>query len=473
MEEIKKITGNNINLENSIFEKVTSKLINYIKLIPFSINEEVIKVAGVDEQLIKNANILKLLFKKKIEYYVIQKKDFDDVLEELGKKHQNNFYHDLIMKELEYKMTPVLMESKTNKYITNLKNNTIVDLVNNIIEKAILMKASDIHFNPLSQNVSIKVRVEGDLLEIDNIPKEIYEKIILRIKVLSEIDTTKQMVSQDGKIPFSYDNHNYDIRTSVIPTLYGERISLRILDNSKTTYVLEDVFMNEDAKIELKKILDDQNGLILVVGPTGSGKTTTLYSLLKKKIDENVNIITVEDPIEYTINGITQVQINEEIGTTYIEALKSVLRQDPDVFMIGEIRDKEAAEITVRAALTGHLVFSTIHANDSLSSIYRLIDFGISTNLIVNSLRAIIYQKLIKRICPICHGNIKDECGYCNNTGEKGRLCVAEVLIINDEIKKAILNGNSKDVLNILHTDKKFKTMSQMINIAKEEKIIK
>ena len=422
--------------------------------------------------MIKNPSVLKQIFKKKIDYYTISKKDFDEIIEKLSKKQQNSYYYDFIKQEIEssLNLNMALLEDEKIDYSVNIKTNNIVNLVDNFLEKAILLKASDIHFNPVNQNVDIKIRVEGNLIEIDKIQKEIYEKVASRIKVLSGMDITKQMTSQDGKFTFSYNNYDYDIRSSIIPTLYGERITLRILDNSTTSYVLEDVFMIDSAKAEIEKNLSNQNGLILVVGPTGSGKTTTLYSLIKKKINDNVNIITVEDPIEYTIGGITQVQINDELGNTYVDSLRSALRQDPDVFMIGEIRDKEAAEITVRSALTGHLVFSTIHANDSVSAIYRLIDFGISPNLIVNSLRVVIYQKLFKKVCPYCKGQKEEECGYCNNTGEKGRLCISEVLIIDDDIKKSIIEGNIEEVLK---NKKTFVEINKVIELARNKKIIK
>lgn len=468
-----KISIEHINLENKIFDKISAKLIEYTNLIPFDENEEVVKIAGTNELMIDNLSYYKLLFSKKIDYYVINKNDFNKLIEKITKKQHNSFYHNLFMKELEVneKYIPLLNEEKEVEYLKDIKTNTIVGLVDNIIEKAILMKASDIHFIPSNLNTLVKVRVEGELINIDEIKTNVYDKIVSRIKVLSQMDITKHLVSQDGKFVFKYDNHQYDIRSSVIPTLYKERITLRVLDNSLTPYVLEDVFMSDVARSKLNKILTKNNGLILVVGPTGSGKTTTLYSLIKKKIDENVNIITVEDPIEYTIDGITQVQINEEIGITYIDALKRSLRQDPDVFMIGEIRDKEAAEITIRSAMTGHLVFSTIHANDSVSAIYRLMDFNISQNLIVNSLRAVIYQKLVKRICPVCKGN-DVECGYCNNTREKGRICIAEVLIIDDELRKVILEDNFESVLNSLKNKSDYTSIEDIMTIAKQKKLI-
>lgn len=468
------INIDSINLENEIFEEITHELIEYLNVIPFEVNDYVVKVAGVEDELISSLSFFKLYFKKEIDYYVISKKDFENVLFNLKKKQENEFIYKLLKKELNQNesLEPTLMEEKNINYDINSKSNTIIKLVDNIVEKSILMNGSDIHFNASIDEVEIKIRVEGELFTFDKIKIDTYTKVLSRIKVISGMDITKHMVPQDGKFSFFYDNKNYDIRVSIMPTLYGERVTMRILENNSTRYDMKNILMTDVARIGIKNILEEQKGLILVVGSTGSGKTTTLYSLMKEKIKDNVNVISVEDPIEYTIKGANQIQINEETGISYLETLKSALRQDPDVFMIGEIRDKEAAEITIRSALTGHLVFSTIHAKDSISAIYRLIDFGISPSLVVNSLRGIIFQKLVKCICPKCKGSNKEECGNCNNTGEKGRLCIAEVLILNDELKEKILGGNYNEILNCMRKDNSFKNINEMEEIARNEKLI-
>ena len=344
-----------------------------------------------------------------------------------------------------------------------------------------MLKASDIHFEPTNDLVIVRMRIDGELKKHNEYSHELYTQITSRIKVLCNLDITKHLLAQDGKFMYKYNNDSYDIRTSILPTLYGERISLRILDSHSNDFSLDDLYLDEKSKINIEKILNEQNGLILVVGPTGSGKTTTLYSMLKKKINEKVNIITVEDPIEYSVEGISQVQVNNDLGLTFNETLRTVLRQDPDIFMIGEIRDEESAEIAIRSATTGHLVFSTLHANDAQTAISRLLDMNSGTFLIASSTRAIIYQKLFKKRCSKCQKEviinkkvevINEGCNACNYTGYSGRIAIGEMLFIDDELRKSIINNTFNEKLSEYIKDKKFIKIDTNIKKAKNENLI-
>lgn len=353
---------------------------------------------------------------------------------------------------------------KTNENISNeVKNFPIVKFVDELINNAIKTNTSDIHIEPMSNRTRIRYRIDGELLEIVSLPISTHHLVVGRIKVLSHMDISEKRIPQDGRIIF---NNNYgfvDLRVSSMPTVYGEKIVIRILKKSTTDRKRRDLgFSEKDEKI-IERLISTQGGLILVAGPTGSGKTTTLYSILKD-LNKNVkNIITIEDPVEYMIDGINQINVNIKIGLDFSQVLRAVLRQDPDVIMIGEIRDQETAKIAVRAAITGHLVLSTIHTIDAPSTIIRLIEMGIEPYLVASSIKGVIAQRLVKKICPKCKIKYETDlmeqkilntfekqylykgegCEHCQNTGYKGRIGVFEVLEITRQHRETIvLNQN-------------------------------
>ena len=351
----------------------------------------------------------------------------------------------------------------------------IVNVVDDIIANASKAGASDIHFDPRENSLMVRIRIDGDLQDYTEIPK-IYERnLITRIKLIANMNITESRLPQDGSIKGNIKGINLETRVSTLPTNEGEKCVIRILDYSRSLEGIGSLGFNEDNFKKLKKMIAEPNGIILITGATGSGKSTTVYSILQVLNKKETNIITVEDPIEMNLEGLNQVQVNSEIGLDFATVLRSILRQDPNVILIGEIRDSETAKIAVRASITGHLVLSTIHTNNSLSTIERLLDMNVERYLLSSALSGIISQKLAKMICPHCRVKEKttpyqkkvfklaldkdvDEiynanpkgCDKCNN-GYHGRIAIQEVLMINDEIRNA-LNEESleKDDLNKL-----------------------
>lgn len=351
-------------------------------------------------------------------------------------------------------------------------NTPIVDIVNDMIVDAVNRGASDIHFDPFDTGIHIRIRIDGDLHDYTTVPLTMKKNMITRVKIIAGMNITESRLPQDGAIKGLIENMNVDLRVSCLPTNMGEKIVIRILDYSMSSAGLENLgFTKENYEI-IKKMIAIPNGIILVTGATGSGKSTTVYAMLQRLNTENRNLITVEDPIEMNIEGINQVQVNSEIGMTFGSALRSILRQDPDIIMIGEIRDSETARIAVRSAITGHLVLSTIHTNDSLNTIERLLDMDVERYLLGAAFSGIVSQKLARRLCPKCkHLRPTTEyektvfkkvlgldvleiyetkgCSECTG-GYKGRIPIHEVLLINQDIKDAISGGMSKTKLREL-----------------------
>lgn len=366
-----------------------------------------------------------------------------------------------------------IAESEFVSIVTfDYENTPIVDIVNDMIVDAVKRGVSDIHFDPYENGIHIRIRIDGDLHDYTDVPLSMKKNMITRVKIISNMNITESRLPQDGAIKGLIEDLSVDLRVSCLPTNMGEKIVIRILDYSMSTAGLENLgFTKENYEI-IKKMIQIPNGIILVTGATGSGKSTTVYAILQRLNTENRNLITVEDPIEMNIEGINQVQVNSEIGMTFGSALRSILRQDPDIIMIGEIRDTETARIAVRSAITGHLVLSTIHTNDSLNTIERLLDMDVERYLLGAAISGIVSQKLARRLCDKCKqlrpttdyeksifkGALgldvneiyeKKGCSACSG-GYKGRLPLHEVLLINEEIKDAISSGVSKQKLREL-----------------------
>ncbi|WP_048600483.1 GspE/PulE family protein [Rubeoparvulum massiliense] len=362
---------------------------------------------------------------------------------------------------LSYSQAP----EETEAFNTEEEETPVIRLVNQLLQHAVELQASDIHIDPQESQVLVRYRVDGVLRTERTLPKHMQNVLIARIKVMGEMDITESRLPQDGRIKVDLDFHPIDLRISTLPTVYGEKVVLRVLDLGNA--------LNELSKLELNKLnlkrymnlIQRPTGIILITGPTGSGKTSTLYATLNYLNDEAVNIITVEDPVEYQIEGINQVQVNGKVGLTFARGLRSILRQDPNIVMVGEIRDLETAEIAIRASLTGHLVLSTLHTNDSVSTIIRLVDMGIEPFLVAASVSGVMSQRLVRRVCRDCktkrppeqwekelftkHGLELDEviygkgCGTCNMTGYKGRIALQEILILDDQMKQMIMEKAS------------------------------
>ncbi len=347
---------------------------------------------------------------------------------------------------------------------------SIVKLVNLIIARAIREKASDIHIEPDETCLRTRFRIDGMLQEVMSLPQSFEAATVSRCKVMAELDIAEKRIPQDGRIKLQLGNKEIDLRVSTYPTLRGEKVVMRILDKSSVIYGLEDLGFSDDTLQKFSKLIIKPNGIILVTGPTGSGKTSTLYASLQCIKDPTINIVTIEDPVEYQLAGINQGQINPKAGFTFAGGLRSILRQDPDVIMVGEIRDYDTAEIAIRAALTGHLVFSTLHTNDSAGAMTRLVDMGVEPFLVASSLIGVMAQRLVRTICNDCKeefvpsaalikrskllyqaGKTKvylgKGCEMCNHTGYKGRTTITELLVPNERIKELIVEKSATSVI--------------------------
>lgn len=344
-------------------------------------------------------------------------------------------------------------------------------LLNMVLLMAIKEHASDVHFEPFEDEFRIRVKADGVLYEMVPPPRHLAFAITTRIKVMANLDIAERRLPQDGRIELTVGGHQVDLRVSVLPTLFGESVVMRILDRSVVSLSLTKVGMDAATLKHFRHVIDRPNGVILVTGPTGSGKTTTLYSALSELNDIRDKLITTEDPVEYDIDGIVQIPIDHDIGVTFASCLRAILRQDPDIILVGEIRDTETAEIAIQASLTGHLVFSTLHTNDAPTTVTRLKDMGVPPFLITATVEAILAQRLVRRVCPQCREEFAPTddmladlhytketlngrkffrgagCDVCNNTGYKGRVGLFELMVITDEIREMIMANRSADEL--------------------------
>ncbi len=363
----------------------------------------------------------------------------------------------------------------------------IIKFVNSMISRAAEYRASDIHLESHSDYLKIRYRIDGVLQDIDQVLASTASAIISRIKIMADLDIGEKRLPQDGRIQLRVSGRLFDIRVSTLPTIYGENIVMRLLEKENINYDIDTLGMEEFDIRLVRRFISHNFGLVLITGPTGSGKSTSLYSILSQLNTKERKIITVEDPVEYQIEGISQIQVLEQIGLTFASILRNILRQDPDVIMIGEIRDRETAEIAIRASLTGHLVLATLHTNDALSAITRLVDMGVDEYLVNSSLLGVIAQRLVRRICPHCRRpavadpailkelgadivqaklGLRDRslykgdgCEVCANTGYRGRMGVFEILEFTDELKSALLNHKEYDYLKGVLRQKYFKSL--------------
>jgi type IV pilus assembly protein PilB len=352
-------------------------------------------------------------------------------------------------------------------------DNAVVRLVTNMLAQAIANGASDIHLEPFEDEFKMRYRIDGVLYEMKTQPKEIAMAIVSRIKILSKLDIAERRLPQDGRISYQLaaDKEPIDLRVAVLPTMYGESVVLRVLDRSAVQLELDRIGLREDELAKMRLIINKPNGIVLVTGPTGSGKTTTLYAALRELNQVDTKILTAEDPVEYDIDGMIQCQVNLEQELTFARLLRSFLRQDPDIILVGEIRDLETAQISIQASLTGHLVFATLHTNDAPSSILRLLDLGVESFLLTATIEAIVAQRLVRRICTKCKEEFVPSeehlmelslrtadiqgrtlyrgrgCENCTKSGYKGRMAIFEIMLMDDELRDLVMQQASTAVL--------------------------
>ena len=368
---------------------------------------------------------------------------------------------------LEFEDSSQEMDLQQAMSLTSPDDAPVIQVVNNIIEQAIRERASDIHIEPFERSTRVRYRIDGQLFNAVDFQKNLHPAVSSRLKIMSGMDISEKRKPQDGRILIKILGRRVDLRISSLPTIYGEKIVIRILDQENAMVGLKKLGLEDDDKQKLDYICEAPYGIVLVTGPTGSGKSTTLYSVLEQINKPEVNIVTVEDPVEYTLFGIGQVQVNERAGLTFNSTLRSILRQDPDKIMVGEIRDGETAQLAIRAALTGHLVLSTLHTNDAPSASVRLVDMGIAPFLVASSLLAVIAQRLVRTLCPSCkeeyiipdpvcatlglpngtRGYKPSGCNDCRGTGYKGRSAIFEIMLLTESIRELIIAGVSADVI--------------------------
>jgi type IV pilus assembly protein PilB len=341
----------------------------------------------------------------------------------------------------------------------------IIKLANYIISKAYQKGASDIHIEPQSENIRVRFRIDGVLKKEMTAPKSSHRALVSRIKIIANLDITEHRVPQDGRIKMIFKGENLDMRVSTLPTIRGEKVVIRLLAQNTNLLDLDNLGLSDYNRKKFGELIKKPNGVLLLTGPTGSGKSTTLFAALNEINSPKINLVTIEDPVEYQVRGINQVQAKEKAGLTFAKILRSILRQDPDIIMIGEMRDEETAEIAVRSALTGHLVFSTLHTNDAVSSITRLIDMGLAPYLVAASLNGVVAQRLVRKLCPYCkekrelqkndlkylnQPDFKEAyfavgCDKCDNSGYDGRLAIQEIFEVDNQVKEMISDNQAKE----------------------------
>ncbi len=462
----KKLRVDDINKEAmSFFERVYLESKN---IVPIGMTSNKIMIAMADPTDVQLIDEINLKTKLIVSPYLALEDNIIDVIKE---------YLDQKTKKTEAKVEGVFAELQKSAdddfeffdpKLEDIENRfdsesaPIIRGVDALLMKAIRLRSSDIHIEPYEDEIRVRYRIDGVLVEIKKMPKNLIYGLVSRIKIMSGMDIAEKRLPQDGRFRIKISGRSVDFRVSTLPTIYGEKIVLRILDKSNMKFDLDGLGFKEDAMETIREKITSPYGIILVTGPTGSGKSTTLYSMLKSINSDEVNISTVEDPVEYELKGINQVHCKNEIGLNFANALRTFLRQDPDIIMVGEIRDNETAEIAIKAALTGHLVFSTLHTNDAPSSIHRLIDMGVQPFLISASLLMIQAQRLVRKICPNCKAEHDDPvklltvlredpeeykdvvfykgkgCDHCNGTGYRGRSVIYEVMPLTDELKEAV-----------------------------------
>ena len=453
-------------IPESVIKLIPPDLAVKLQVVPFKRQGNTMYLAVSDPTRVEALDDIKFLTGLNIEIVVASENEIASAL--------SKYYNasSILTENKDYLNSIAIEETNEEVDISELQRSSseqpIIKFVNKVLLDAVKMSASDIHIEPYESIVRVRYRMDGKLIEQMKIPGQLKNPIISRLKIMSQMDIAERRLPQDGRIKARMDNKEVDMRVSCLPTLFGEKIVIRVLDKSNLQLDMRKLGFSEEQLIDFKTAIHRPYGMILVTGPTGSGKTTTLYSALSEVNRPDVNISTAEDPVEYNIQGINQVLVNEEIGLTFASALRSFLRQDPDIIMVGEIRDLETAEIAIKAALTGHLVLSTIHTNNASSTISRLINMKVEPFLVASSLNLIIAQRLIRKLCAECkepyypdanalaksgftNAEIAGKrfykakgCPVCNKTGYKGRIAIYEVLNVGDEVKNKIYENSNE-----------------------------
>jgi len=453
------------DMNQELLKIIPEELIRKYKIFPIKKVGKKIYIAMSDPSNIFVIDDLRLITGAEIETFQAGENEINTRIEKYFRAQEVKKTLQDLVTELEFDKEETEEEEPEEQILDEAP---IIRLVNSLIIKAIDDEASDIHIEPFEHYIRVRCRVDGILHEMMNLPRKMIHTIVSRIKVMGNMDIAERRVPQDGRIPLKLRGHNLDLRVSIMPKSFGEKVVIRILDKDNIkNYTTDSLGFSRDNLNKFNHFLNNPYGMILASGPTGSGKTTTLYTALNSLNSIDKNIVTIEDPIEYLVDGINQAQVNTKAGITFATYLRSILRQDPDIIMVGEIRDTETAEIAVRAATTGHLVLSTLHTNDAPGAVTRLIDMGIEPFMVASSVVGVVAQRLVRRVCQKCRqaytpdkteiafAKIKPDsllyfgtgCNNCNNTGYRGRMTIHEVLKISSPLKNLILKRASTEEL--------------------------
>ena len=459
-------------LRPEILKTIPEAVVNKHGVMPMEVRGNKIIIAVSDPHDMAATEDIKMVSKKDVEIVLCTKQNIENAIE----KYYTNAGSFFISDDAAQK-TIQSVSAETQKKMSEIEsradNTPVVKLINSLVQQAYARQASDIHIEPFAEQVLVRMRIDGDLVEVMRMGIESHSAIVSRVKILSGINIAEKRIPQDGRFDYDVDGIKVDMRVSTLPTVYGEKVNMRLLATGEAKSIrLNELGMKPALLKEFEKQIHAPNGIILVTGPTGSGKSTTLYAVLAELNQPNVNITTVEDPVEKQIFGVNQVQTNAKAGLTFAAGLRSILRQDPDIVMIGEIRDEETGSIAIRAAITGHLVLSTLHTNDSVSSIVRLVDIGIPNYMVASAVNCVIAQRLVRKLCPDCkvkreirpeeaaalnRDNIKyvydaKGCPRCGNTGYKGRTAIYELVELTPEIRQMVTkNATTEELRDFAH----------------------
>ena len=472
---IEKYDIDDVVVDESLFELVGEDFIKMHRFIPLSISEESFSVAVSDPLNIVLVDELRRSYRVGIELYLLSDIEIDSVI--------NKFYDSTeeVLEDLEISGVEV---GSSDEYDVdpNTSSAPIIKLVDSILRESVRMGASDIHISVNADDVDVRYRIDGILQEIRRYPKKVSMPMIARIKMMSDLDITEKRLPQDGSMRIKLLDRIVDLRVSTLPNIYGEKVVIRLLEKNEAIMKLDGLGFSDENMEVFKNLIRNPIGILLVTGPTGSGKSSTLYAAINELNTVDKNIITLEDPVEFKVKGITQVNVNDKIGLDFSSGLRSILRQDPDVILVGEIRDSETGEISIRASNTGHLVFSTLHTNSSASAVTRLIDMGVEPYLVASTVIGVLNQRLVRRVCSscresyVCSGVTKDKtffglgdgdvtlyrgagCKNCNFTGYKGRVPIQEILVVSEDVSRAIVDGKSVKFIEDVAVGEGMKTL--------------
>ena len=462
--KVEKVDLTRMEIPPEVIKKISPAIARIYEVVPIKFERNALTIAMADSLNVSTLDDLRFTLGIPVKGAVAAKEDIAGTIAKLYGVEEETVSE--LLREIEEEL-PTKKIGEEEMDVDTLQEMAsgapVVKLLNLILTQAIKDRASDIHFEPFDEEYKVRYRVDGALYEMVSPPKELSLPISSRIKVMAGLDIAERRLPQDGRILFSLGRKKVDLRVSTLPTVFGESVVMRVLDKSVVSLSLDQIGFPADTLRKVRELVAKPNGIILVTGPTGCGKTTTLYSCLREINKIDYKIITTEEPVEYDIPGIMQVNINSKLGLDFSLCLRHILRQDPDIILVGEIRDVETAQMAIQASLTGHLVFSTLHTNDAPGAITRMTDMGIEPFLITSTLEAVFAQRLVRTICPNCKEEYEPDeaalkelsltsedikgkklfygrgCRECNNTGYRGRMAICELLILNDEVRSAVL----------------------------------